>query len=152
MIGSGFAKKKIKIYFTHPPKNRIFRGERREHIRVFGEWRFWDSARALFRFRCGIFFFRCGIFGFTTQRCGIKKTTPEHRFPWFSAISPQHEKEKKTGCAQVVGKKVPKHNIKNSARPADLLVRNPKMEIPKHSIANYLPSPVEVTGTLLTGW
>ena len=28
----------------------------------------------------------------------------------------------------------PKHNVKNSARPADLLVRNPKNEIPKHSI------------------
>ena len=65
--------------------------------RVFGECRFWDSARALFRFRCGIFFFRCGIFGFTSQRCVIKKTTPEHRFPWFSAIFSQHEKEKETG-------------------------------------------------------
>ena len=64
---------------------------------------------------------------------GIKKTTPEHRFPWFSAISPEHEKEKKTGCAQVAGKKFPKHEVKNSARPADLLVRNPKKEIPKHS-------------------
>ena len=107
------------------------------YIRVFGECHFWDSARALFRFRCGIFFFRCGIFGFTTQLCGIKKTTPEHRFPWFSAVSPQHEKEKKTGCAQVAGKKFPKHEVKNSARPADLLVRNPKKEIPKHSIWHY---------------
>ena len=32
----------------------------------------------------------------------------------------------------------PKHNVKNSARPADLLVRNPKMEIPKHSIIQKL--------------
>ena len=41
-----------------------------------------------FDFGAEFFFFRCGIFGFTTQLCGIKKNTPEHRFPWFSAISP----------------------------------------------------------------
>ena len=53
----------------------------------------------------------------------------------FSRLS-STRKRKKTGCAQVAGKKFPEHEVKNSARPADLLVRNPKKEIPKHSIEN----------------
>ena len=46
------------------------------YSRVFGEMHFWHSARALFRFRCGMFFFWCGISELTTQQCGMIKCQP----------------------------------------------------------------------------
>ena len=94
-------------------------------------------------FRTGTFSISVRNFFFSVRNFWVHHSTvrnkKKHSGAPFSVVFSHlssTRKRKKTGCAQVAGKKFPKHKVKNSARPADLLVRNPKKEIPKHSIEN----------------
>ena len=82
------------------------------YIRVSGECHFWDSARALFRFRCGLFFF--SVRNFWVHHSTVRNKKNHSGAPFsvvFSHLS-LTRKRKKNWMRTSSGEKIPQTRSK----------------------------------------